>query len=95
MIFLYYKIYAYLIHKKNSIKKYKKNIKCNNSFLRNINLILIIFHLIYLISIIIIFIIYIILYYFIQKNYNIKLIKCNQNKIKLILIFNFNYLILF
>lgn len=41
MIFLYYKIYAYLIHKKNSIKKYKKNIKCNNSFLRNINLILI------------------------------------------------------
>lgn len=41
MIFLYYKIYAYLIHKKHSIKKYKKNIKCNNSFLRNINLILI------------------------------------------------------
>lgn len=41
MIFLYYKIYAYLIHKKNFIKKYKKNIKCNNSFLRNINLILI------------------------------------------------------
>lgn len=30
-----------------------------------------------------------------QKNYNIKLIKYNQNKIKLILIFNFDYLILF